>query len=192
LVAAAAFAAVFAFIAILYKTGVSDAFDSWAGGLFLAARSPAATAIFRASSVIGSAAPIIALCLILFIISATRKDYGVKVSLAAACSQTLNFLLKLLFARPRPDGLPLVEVSGFSFPSGHAMNNACVCVTLALLVIRGAGGKRAAAIICLSAVYITFIGAGRVYLGVHYATDVVAGFSAGAAVALAVGAVWPD
>lgn len=98
----------------------------------------------------------------------------------------INSLLKLQFERPRPDlFVPAAKVFTASFPSGHAALSAITYLTLAALLGRMTDSRRlryyymsvAFALMCL-------IGASRVYLGVHYPTDVVAGWCFGSAWAL--------
>lgn len=95
-------------------------------------------------------------------------------------------LIKLLIHRPRPT---LVEhwavVHDASFPSGHSAGSAVVYLTLAALgtqIVRGRGTRRA--IIALAVLLVGAIGCSRVYLGVHWPSDVLAGWSLGTAWAL--------
>lgn len=95
----------------------------------------------------------------------------------------LNTVLKIGFARPRPDIVAhLVDVTSQSFPSGHAMNSAVVYLTLGALGSRATKGAAAKAYLVAAAIVLTLIvGFTRVYLGVHWPTDVLAGWAAGAA-----------
>lgn len=92
-----------------------------------------------------------------------------------------SLLLKLWFARERPSVVPhLTDVSSHSFPSGHSMLSAVVYLTLGALLARLVDERRLKAYFLLIALLLTFIvGLTRVYLGVHYPTDVLAGWSAG-------------
>jgi undecaprenyl-diphosphatase len=106
----------------------------------------------------------------------------------AACAGgwILNGWLKELFQRARPDVVPhLRDVYTLSFPSGHAMTSAAVYLTLGALLMRIAE-RRATKIYCMSAAaVVTFlVGASRIYLGVHYPTDVLAGWLIGLSWAL--------
>ncbi len=94
---------------------------------------------------------------------------------------------KLLFARPRPALVDhLVEVRGLSFPSGHATNSAIIYLTLALLISQIVTGRRTRGYIIAVAVLLTgAVGISRVYLGVHWPSDVLAGWSIGSCWALA-------
>ena len=98
----------------------------------------------------------------------------------------LNGVLKELFARERPSVVPhLRDAVGLSFPSGHAMTSAIVYLTLGALLMRFAT-RRLAKWYCITlAMAATFlVGTSRVYLGVHYPTDVVAGWLIGLSWAL--------
>ncbi|XXF77573.1 phosphatase PAP2 family protein [Myxococcaceae bacterium GXIMD 01537] len=98
----------------------------------------------------------------------------------------LNVALKHLFARPRPTVVPhLTEVASASFPSGHAMLSAIVYLTLGALLAQLTEHRRLRFYALGWAVLLTLlIGLTRVYLGVHYPTDVLGGWVAGLAWAL--------
>ena len=108
------------------------------------------------------------------------------VLIASGGGWILNDLLKLLFARPRPAVVPhLREVSTLSFPSGHALTSAVVFLTLGTLLMRVAT-KPLAKWYCIAVAMgaTALVGMSRVYLGVHYPTDVVAGWLIGLSWAL--------
>lgn len=94
----------------------------------------------------------------------------------------LNELLKHLFERARPDAFHVVEAAGYSFPSGHAMVSLCFYGMLAFLLIRNVPSWRwRIIVVSCTEIFILLIGISRVYLGVHYPSDVLAGYTAGAA-----------
>ncbi|MFP4516806.1 MAG: phosphatase PAP2 family protein [Desulfovibrionales bacterium] len=95
----------------------------------------------------------------------------------------LSSLLKILFSRERPDvALRLVAEQSYSFPSGHAMMSAVVYLSIAVLVSATQPRLRERVFLITSAFFLTFIvGVSRMYLGVHYPTDVLAGWSVGLA-----------
>ena len=105
---------------------------------------------------------------------------------ASAGAGILTLVTKNLIERIRPEeAQQLIVVSGFSYPSGHSVSTSALYLTIAIIAGRCVqhAGARAAIFLAVSAVLI-MIGASRVYLGVHYATDVVSGIALGAAWAL--------
>src|SRR5688572_19348084 len=103
------------------------------------------------------------------------------VFLASVGGWLLNDLLKEVFARPRPQVVPhLRQVMSLSFPSGHALTSAAVFLTLGALLMRVAQSRLVKFYIMFIAITATLlVGATRVYLGVHYPTDVLAGWLIG-------------
>jgi undecaprenyl-diphosphatase len=102
---------------------------------------------------------------------------------AVVSGTILSSVLKLGFARPRPDLVEhLTHATSASFPSGHATLSAVAYLTLGLFLARAADKRRGKVIILSSAVSITtLVGVSRVYLGVHWPSDVLAGWCIGAA-----------
>jgi undecaprenyl-diphosphatase len=98
----------------------------------------------------------------------------------------VSVLLKDIFERPRPEIVPhAVYASSSSFPSGHSMMSALTYLTLGALLARDHKPKRLKAFFLLTAALLTFlVGLTRVYLGVHWPTDVLAGWTAGSIWAL--------
>lgn len=115
-----------------------------------------------------------------------KRAAAVFVLIAIAGGVVLSEGLKHLFARPRPELVAhLVEVQTASFPSGHAMLSAVTFLTLGALLARIQSRRRLKAYVVSVAILLTLlIGASRVYLGVHWPTDVLAGWCAGAAWAM--------
>lgn len=116
-----------------------------------------------------------------------RKNRSAVFLLAAvAIGLALSFLLKSGFDRPRPDLVPHESnVYTASFPSGHAMMSAVTYLTLGMLLARHQPRRGLKAYLILLALIITLaVGLSRIYLGVHWPTDVLAGWSLGASWAL--------
>lgn len=127
-----------------------------------------------ASAVGGTAGRLVLLALALGALSwAGRRKSVYWLAAMMAGGTALNLILKQIFAAPRPDLLPHLDiVHTYSFPSGHAAGNMMVFGALAMLIARPAGYRAAAAIIAL-------IGISRVWLGVHWPSDVIAGWIEG-------------
>ena len=107
--------------------------------------------------------------------------------LASMMSGTvLGLFLKEMFHRPRPQVVPhLTDISTASFPSGHSMLSSVAYLTLAALLARAAPKLRLKIyFLAVAVVLIVLIGFSRVYLGVHYPTDVLAGWCVGSAWAI--------
>jgi undecaprenyl-diphosphatase len=131
--------------------------------------------------------------LVLFVLAVAgallaRGQYHALVFLlvAALGGMLLNNLLKPFFGRARPDiALRLTEVTSLSFPSGHAMGSAVIYFTLAALLARLVEPRALKLYFLGLAALLSFlVGASRVYLGVHYPSDVLAGWTVGLAWAL--------
>ncbi|HEX6604898.1 MAG TPA: phosphatase PAP2 family protein [Sphingomicrobium sp.] len=118
-----------------------------------------------------------------YLLASRRAALAGFLVLSVAGGSIVGTLLKHLFGRDRPTVVPhLVDVQTLSFPSGHAFNSAIVYLTLGALLAR-TQQRRAVKVYILACAFFlaAIIGFSRVYLGVHYPSDVVAGWCAGAA-----------
>ena len=88
-------------------------------------------------------------------------------------------LLKNIFSRERPDFYRLIEISGYSFPSGHTTSATTMYLTLAIVVLSIMNKLNKYFIFSIAVIGIVIIGSSRIYLGVHYPTDVMAGICLG-------------
>jgi undecaprenyl-diphosphatase len=136
---------------------------------------------------LGSFAVIFFLGSIVLVYLGLKGHYRIMALMVAAIigGSLASMGLKLLFARPRPDIEHLVHVNTYSFPSGHAMISAVVYLTMGTMLARSEKKKRFKlfflGVAILSSV---MVGISRVYLGVHYPTDVMGGWIAGSVWAL--------
>lgn len=147
--------------------------------------SPAVEEMFRDLTALGGTA-ILSLVtggVTIYLLLLRRPTMAWLVVLAVCGGYLLNMALKAGFDRPRPDLVPhYTEVYYTSFPSGHSMLAATVYLTLGVLLARIQERRRIAAFVMAMAILITvLVGVSRVYLGVHWPTDVLAGWAAGAA-----------
>ena len=126
-----------------------------------------------------------------FLLLLGRYRQALLTAVATGGGSIVGKLLKSLFARERPEIVPhLVDVTSLSFPSGHSMNSAIVYLTIAVLLARGLAESRLRAfVIGIAVLLVLTIGFSRVYLGVHFPSDVLAGWSVGAAWALLMGLI---
>lgn len=124
---------------------------------------------------------IIVVCSFLILLFYRRWLEFAGLALCLAGGALLNLLLKNLFERSRPDQFTMVVATGYSFPSGHAMVSLCFYGMLAFLIARRIKKwQYRYGIAVLTMLFIAAIGVSRIYLGVHYPSDIAAGFAAGA------------
>jgi undecaprenyl-diphosphatase len=125
---------------------------------------------------------IITLTSVLFLLLRRKRRTAVLVASAVISGILVSYALKLGADRPRPDLVPhLTRVMSTSFPSGHAMVSAVTYLTLGSLLARAHARYREKAYFLGVAVFMTLmVGFSRVYLGVHWPSDVLAGWTAGA------------
>jgi membrane protein DedA with SNARE-associated domain/membrane-associated phospholipid phosphatase len=158
-------------------------FDLTIADAFHRHATPTGVAIAKAVSLLGSPGFIAAWGLLLVGLLVVRRQYlllGGWVA-AVAAGGLLDVALKRVFHRTRPTwDVPLLTVGGWSFPSGHAMGSLVAYGMLAYLLIReGYGRRRRLAVIACAALLILLIGLSRIYLGVHFFSDVIGGYAAG-------------
>ena len=139
-------------------------------------RSDAITPVMEAFS--NLATPLCLLVLLLMVVAfAPGKRPGLCCALNLVLVIILNQVLKALVQRPRPEGFNLVVESGFSFPSGHSMVAMAFFGLLIWLVWKYKEDSTMRMVSCVCfAIIIVMMGISRIYLGVHYASDVIAGF----------------
>ena len=174
---------VFLFLASKILGGREIAFDNKAFAFMDSIGSPFLQSVAEFYSFLGSA-PFItgaAITLIIyFLFIKKHRWYSVKVPVIAVGSILLNLVTKFFFHRERPLIPHLVEASGLSFPSGHSMEAASFYGLLIYLSWHNIQNRTLHYLITgLCILTILMIGCSRVYLHVHYATDVIAGFAAG-------------
>ena len=120
-----------------------------------------------------------AMCLLLLIYPKTRYAYGIPVSAVAILTQIVEKTIKHIVQRERPDvSLHLIEQGGYSFPSGHSITSMAVYLLLFILILaymKKGGAKNALLVATLVLAF--FVGMTRIYLGVHFPSDVLAGWS---------------
>lgn len=150
--------------------------DSLVHSYILGIRNDNLTNILLTITNISSAYALIVLSIILLIIIKEKK-IPLLISLNLICSYSLNAIAKLIFTRPRPIGINLIEEAGFSYPSGHSMVSMAYFGFIAYLIYKKQTSKLIKTILIVSLIItILLIGFSRIYLGVHYLSDVIGGF----------------
>jgi membrane-associated phospholipid phosphatase len=151
-------------------------FDIWGYNVVSKAISEYVTPMAKVVTKLGNAESLILITIILFlVIKSKRIKWAIPINLA--CSTILNFTLKNIIQRPRPIEYRIIDENGYSFPSGHSMVSMAFYGFLIYLIYKNVKNKYIKVIsILLLSTLIFLIGASRIYLGVHYASDVIGGF----------------
>lgn len=126
------------------------------------------TSIMLAITFFGSTVAVVVICLICIII---KRNMGILISLNVALMTICNQIIKYYVARERPSVLRLVVENSYSFPSAHAMVSLTLFGMIAYLLW---DQYKIASFLLI--ILIFFIGVSRIYLGVHYASDVIGGY----------------
>lgn len=164
---------------VLNKEAVN--FDSTVTQLVYSLRGPTLTKMMNDVSFLGGEAFLgFAIILtIIFLFKKYKRDAFI-FTFILLFGLGLNFSLKYFFQRPRPNLFPLVLETSYSFPSGHAMNSFIFYTCLSFFIFRKMQSRKIKiALIGISTLLIILIGISRIYLGVHYPSDVLAGYTAG-------------
>jgi undecaprenyl-diphosphatase len=160
---------------------------AWAPGFDLqalqsiaASRSSALTSVAQVVSDAGSFALLAPLSIAFLLLRRWKRpaDDIALVVIAAGCA-ALPSVVKLIVARPRPTIEHLVHLSSLSFPSEHSTQAAGIYLTIAIMLSKGLGRGRRELVITLAVVIGLAVAWSRVYLGIHYPTDVIAGLLLG-------------
>jgi membrane-associated phospholipid phosphatase len=108
-----------------------------------------------------------------------RYTDGIRFIIVSVGGASINYVMKLFFAKPRPELWPrLISETSFSFPSGHAVGSMVVYGFIAYILARELPSYQRY-IYAVASVLIIAIGFSRLYLGVHYPTDIIAGYGVG-------------
>lgn len=135
-----------------------------------------ATPIAKFITNFGGAIYLIWIAIILFVIIKNKK-IGIAIISNLGIATMLNQLLKRILQRPRPEGFRIINESGYSFPSGHSMVSMAFYGFLIYLIYKNVKNKYLKwSLITILGILIISIGISRIYLGVHYTSDVLAGF----------------
>ena len=162
--------------------GQTIGFDNQIISLVRGATSPALTTVMLLLTLFGDWRVMVPVAIIAGLYWWRGHQFGRLAMLltAAAGGSLLEQLLKLIFHRSRPDILGrMVSVSGYSFPSGHAMISMCLYGILLYLFAYGRSRGVQIASLIGAALLLLGIGLSRIYLGVHYPSDVLGGYMAG-------------
>ncbi len=172
----------------------ANQFDATVSDLARGLRSPMLNQTMTDLTALGSVSVVFTFFFILFSVLAIYRDWkGMSyLTLIAIGAGAIPQFLKVYYNRPRPNlDVHLVNVSDLSFPSGHSFGAAAIYLSLAFYAGRYAKTwSQEVFFYCLGAFVIVLVGVSRIFLGVHYPTDVLAGVSGGAAWAFGISAAY--
>ncbi len=162
------------FILVLF--GYTDNVDTWVYEVVISLKSDGMTSFCKWISFLASTKMIILYNILLLIVVflSKRKEF-LFLTMMSLSSGITNRILKWFIKRERPLGIALVEETFYSFPSGHAMISVLFFGTL-LFMIQKSSWKGKKIWTCGILLFIFFIGFSRIYLGVHYFSDVLGGY----------------
>ena len=181
---------IFGWLADEMLEGDTQRFDTLARTAVHQHATPALTWFMKGFSFLGSVTAVTALCILAIVAFLYFRQARTAALLAITMvgMAALDVTLKLAFHRPRPVAYFGPTPTTYSFPSGHAMGSVCFYGVLAAILAARASGRGAKWCIWTGTVLlIGMIGYSRIYLGVHYPSDVIAGYCAGAVWVVAVG-----
>ena len=173
---AALAALIFVWLAVAVVSGWTVAFDSSVRQAIHSFATPALTRVMLAFTFVGTTGfiAIVGVLVVWWLIKTSRSRDAIWLIAQQISAYLVLQILQFAFHRLRPDPFfGLAEPNSYSLPSGHAMLSTVFYLALAILMTRKPAARAAAVLLAL------FIGVSRIYLGVHYPTDVLAGFAAG-------------
>lgn len=163
-------------IIYLVKTNKIAIFDELIYNLITSNMTNFKTLFFKVITIFANWQVIVFLC-ILSILLIKDKTLSILICINSINSSIINKIMKMIFIRPRPDVLKLIKQGGYSFPSGHAMASMSFYGFIIYLIYKSNLNIRLKTIlIAILLSLVLLIGMSRIYLGVHYASDIISGY----------------
>lgn len=170
------FVLLFCALSYLVVNNKAAAFDEFTYEIITTFKSDFLTGFYKFITFFASEIMVLFISL-MFLLIFKNKKYGIFVLLNAFNIVFLNVLLKSLFMRDRPYDLMIITETGYSFPSGHAMASLGFYGFIIYLLWHFNLDKKFKILFStLLSILIILIGQSRIYLGVHYASDILAGY----------------
>lgn len=165
---------------ILVVNGLLDKFDFVFYEKITSHMSKNLILIVKGITSIGGPLMVIGICAFLVFYPKTRWNFGVMVASGSLLTFLTGFMFKSIFGRERPDVLQLVHEGSYSYPSGHAAVSVVMYGLLAFYIYQNVKSKKMKNfLIIMCTVAPIVIGLSRVYLGIHYMTDIIGGWILG-------------
>ncbi|MHD0397716.1 phosphatase PAP2 family protein [Staphylococcus simulans] len=175
------FTLIFSTIAMFHQSRVGNWIDTEVYDFIYASHSIITTSIFMGATWIGEVWSMIclSLCVVAFLLMRKMQIEALFFAIVMAISSISNPIIKNTIDRERPTQLRLVEIGGFSFPSGHAQGATSFFGSLIAISSQYLHGTPRTMMTTFCIFMIAMISMSRIYLGVHYPTDVIAGILVG-------------
>lgn len=184
------FTLIFGIIALFHESRLGKWIDREVYEFIYASESFITTALMLGFTQLGEVISMMVLSMIVIAILMLYRlnMHALFMLISMLSSSILIPVLKFSFDRERPSFLRLIEITGFSFPSGHSLGSTIFFGSL-MVIIKNTNLNHKAVMYGLCAAFILMICSSRVYLGVHFPTDVLAGMAIGTAVVFGVSAL---
>ena len=162
--------------ATLILTNNISWFDNFIYNIVINLQSDFMTNVMKGITFLGSVKFIIIINVLLFIYSMVKKKYNLLlITISSITSPIVNNILKVIFKRPRPIIINMIEEGSYSFPSGHSMISILFYGSI-IYLLNKYKIKHCKLISIILSMLILLIGISRIYLGVHYPSDVLGGY----------------
>ena len=175
----------FSIIAILVNNNNNLVIDSKVYEIISKFEGNSITNVFKTLTYLGNAKMVAIFCVITLLLDKSKTKVALPITLAVMMDAIVNILLKNAFQRPRPSLEQLVLEKNFSFPSGHAMVTATIfsmLIYLSYKYIKRKNMRICSCSVCI--LLIILVGISRIYLRVHYFSDILAGWTLGIVITL--------
>ena len=170
---------IFAFLSYLVITGNDITLDTLVYNFISKFISIRLTSLFKILTNIGSALVLIIIILLTFIFIKNKK-YSLYMSINLIIITIIQIIFKNIFTRGRPINISLIEEDGYSYPSGHSLTSIAFYGLIIYFIYNSNLSKKFKILLTsFLTLLIILIGLSRIYLGVHYTTDVFGGFTLG-------------
>ncbi len=166
---------VFILITTLVVTNNISSFDDYIYNMIFHLRNNFLDLFFKTITLCANTIPII--CIVIILLLIVKDKYRYVLGITTVTTLLSNQLIKHIIMRPRPDHLRLIKQNGYSYPSGHSMISIAVYGFLIYYVYHKVKNKALKiALIILLSLLIILIGISRIYVGVHYPSDILGGY----------------
>ena len=176
LILSSIFLVLFIVVLILFLTNNVTTFDNKIYDYIIKYRSNRIDYLMKSITQFGNTVPVIIIILVLMITLTSRREVFL-IGFNTILTVSTNQILKHIICRPRPSHIRLITEHGYSFPSGHSMISICLYGLLIYLINKKIKNKILKVLLTIILILLILgIGISRIYVGVHYPSDVLAGY----------------